>query len=368
VRRRVRWAGAAVAAVVAAGCSAPATPALQATGADQRLCDGETCISVEQFGRALDDEFAGKVVGYTVLVGGDEYSGGWARKEIDPPAQQMGPGVFVNSASIGKTFTAIEVLDALARHGVDVDAPIGPYLPPDWIKGPGIEQVTFAQLLTHAAGFRVDSNRILTDDDVAQEQVAVGVRAEDPQTPVYNNINFSIFRDLLPYLEGQPDPGPGTRSEVSDAFFVAAVQRDVLAPSGVTDAVCAAVEDGVLLYSSVADKGEHGQPVGGGPQGCSPGGWSITPADILKVENALLDGELLPEDTRASMDELGLGWDRPSPVRGEIVGKFGEYSQMQTFMGAVMDQLPLVVAINSDADTVSLFTVLQRAYQRAIVS
>jgi hypothetical protein len=371
VRRRA-WATAGVAALtLLAGCgSAPraaTSPHTVSMAADSKVCDGTTCISLAEFGKAVDAGLEGRVVGYTVLLGDDTYSGGWSRKDIDPPKQEMGPDVFVNSASIGKTFTAIVVLRSLARHGLTVDDPIGPYLPPDWVKGPGIEQVTFGQLLTHSAGFRMSGESILTDDAAVQKQVAAGVKAEDQATAVYNNLNFSIFRDLLPFMEGRPDPGPTERAAAADAFFVDTVQREVLRPAGVTDAVCAPVDDGLLLYPTVEDDSTHGQALPGGPQGCSPGGWSIRPADILEVDRALIAGNLLPADTRAQMDELGLGWDKPSPVKGEIVGKFGGFSQLQTFMGIVMGQVPLVMATNSDADTASLFDVIQKAFDEARV-
>jgi len=334
---------------------------------DSKVCDGSVCISLAELGRAIDAGLDGRVVGYTVLLGDDVYSGGWSRKAIDPPEQQMGPDVVVNSASIGKTFTAIVVLRSLARHGLTIDDPIGPYLPPDWTKGPGIENVTFRQLLTHSAGFRRSSESILTDDAAVQKQVAAGVRAEDQQTAVYNNLNFAIFRDLLPFMEGRPDPGPAERAAAADRFFVHTVQQEVLQPSGVTDAVCAPVDDGLLLYPSVDDDSTHGRALPGGPQGCSPGGWSITPDDILAVDRALIDGTLLPADTRAQMDDVGLGWDRPSPVKYEIVGKFGGFSQLQTFMGIVLGQVPLVIATNSDAEAVSLFDVIQQAFDHAEV-
>lgn len=369
---RRAWAAAGLAALaVLAGCGstpgAGTSPHSASVAADSKVCDGTTCISLADFGTALDAGLAGRVVGYTVMLGEDTWSGGWSRKAIDPPEQEMGPDVFVNSASIGKTFTAIVVLESLARHGLTVDDPIGPYLPPDWVKGPGIEDVTFGQLLTHTAGFRMSGESILTDDAAVQKQVAAGVTAEDQATPEYNNLNFSIFRDLLPFMEGRPDPGPEQRAAAADAFFVDTVQREVLQPSGVTDAVCAPVDDGLLLYPSVHDDSTHGVALPGGPQGCSPGGWNIRPADILAVDRALIAGNLLPADARAQMDELGLGWDKPSPVTGEIVGKFGGFSQLQTFMGIVMGQVPLVIATNSDADTASLFDVIQQAFSRAEV-
>ena len=43
----------------------------------------------------------------------------------------------VNVASVGKMFTTIAVLQSLARHHLSIDSRIWPFLPPDWVKGPG---------------------------------------------------------------------------------------------------------------------------------------------------------------------------------------------------------------------------------------
>jgi hypothetical protein len=49
---------------------------------------------------------------------------------------------------------------------------------------------------------------VFQTETAAQEQIARGVSNAAHGSFAYNNINFTIFRDLLPYLEGQPDPGP----------------------------------------------------------------------------------------------------------------------------------------------------------------
>jgi Beta-lactamase len=88
--------------------------------------------------------------------------------------------------------------------------------PPDWEQGPHVDTITFGELLTHTAGFRHDSGRIFETDAAAQEQIRLGVQPSAKQALVYNNINFSILRELLPAMEGQPDPGPGRRAQAVD--------------------------------------------------------------------------------------------------------------------------------------------------------
>jgi hypothetical protein len=81
------------------------------------------------------------------------------------------------------------------------------------VQGPHVDTITFGELLTHTAGFRHDSGRIFETDAAAQEQIRLGIQSSAKHELVYNNINFSILRDLLPAMEGQPDPGGGRRAE-----------------------------------------------------------------------------------------------------------------------------------------------------------
>ncbi len=132
---------------------------------------------------------------------------GLARTAADPPKLAMGPDVMVNVLSVGKMFTTIAVLQSLARHHLSIDSRIWPFLPPDWVKGPGIDTITFRELLTHRAGFRLDSDLVFKTSDAAREQIRQGIQQIDKQVADYNNIDFTIFRDMLPFMEGAPRPG-----------------------------------------------------------------------------------------------------------------------------------------------------------------
>src|SRR5215472_16384404 len=95
---------------------------------------------------------------------------------------------------------------------------------PGWVKGPGVNTITFGELLTHRAGFRLNSGLVFTTDNAARDQVRHGIDQVDKQVADYNNINFTIFRDLLPFMAGVRDPGPAARAAAADRFFIAYVQ------------------------------------------------------------------------------------------------------------------------------------------------
>jgi CubicO group peptidase (beta-lactamase class C family) len=138
-----------------AGGPAAAPPPAGSAG---RACTPHACISLSRLAGSIETQLNGKVVGYVALIGTSKtVSSGLARTAADPPKLAMGPGVMVNVASVGKMFTTIAVLQSLARHHLSTGARIWPFLPPDWVKGPGVGTITFGELLTYRAGFRLDS-------------------------------------------------------------------------------------------------------------------------------------------------------------------------------------------------------------------
>src|SRR3712207_9270110 len=100
----------------------------------------------------------------------------------------MTADVMITTASVGKVFTTVVLLQALDRHGLDVDTPIAPYLPPGWARGPDVDMITFGNLLAHRSGFRLNSDRIFTSDAAAREQIAQGISNADHGSLQYNNI------------------------------------------------------------------------------------------------------------------------------------------------------------------------------------
>ena len=265
----------------------------------------------------------------------------------------MGPDVMVNVASVGKMFTTIAVLKSLARHHLSIDSRIWPFLPPDWVKGPGIDTITFRELLTHRAGFRLDSGRVFETDNAAREQVRQGIQQIDKQVADYNNINFTIFRDMLPFMEGVPDPGPAARAAAATRFFISYVQRQVFDPVGVKDATCAPVRGAMLMYPPPYAGTAPGSPASVGPSACSGGGWFMTPASMRRVLDGLISGSLLSGSQRQQMDGNCLGWDCSGGGQAGYRGKYGGGGDpgsagLQIFFGILAGTIPVVIATNSN--------------------
>jgi Beta-lactamase len=262
----------ALAASCTCGCSAGphagGRAATQPPGSADRVCVRNSCVSLSRLALSISAQLKGKVVGYVALIGkSPPVASGFARTAADPPQLAMGPDVMVNVGSVGKMFTTIAVLQSLARHHRSIDSRIWPFLPPDWVKGPGVNSITFRELLTHRAGFRLNSGLVFVTDNAAREQIRHGIRPADKQAADYNNINFTIFRDMLPFMEGARDQGPA-----ATRFFISYLQRQVFAPVHVTDATCAPVRDATLVYPPPAAGTQAGTPTAPGPSGCAGGG------------------------------------------------------------------------------------------------
>ena len=352
-----------------AGGPAATPPPPVPAGSAGRVCTSSACISLSRLASSIDTQLKGNVVGYVALVGQSHVvASGLARTAADPPKLAMGPDVMVNVASVGKMFTTIAVLKSLARHHLSIDSRIWPFLPPDWVKGPGIDTITFRELLTHRAGFRLDSGRVFETDDAAREQVRQGIQQIDKQVADYNNINFTIFRDMLPFMEGVPDPGPAARAAAATRFFISYVQRQVFDPVGVKDATCAPVRGAMLMYPPPHAGTAPGSPASVGPSACSGGGWFMTPASMRRVLDGLISGSLLSGRQRQQMDDNCLGWDCSGSGQAGYRGKYGGGGDpgsagLQIFFGILAGTIPVVIATNSS--TPPLPAVVQTALHAA---
>ena len=351
------------------GAGSPAaTPPLVGSGG--RACTPHACILLSRLASSIDTQLKGKAVGYVALIGTSKaVSSGLARTAADPPKLAMGPDVMVNVASVGKMFTTIAVLKSLARHHLSTASRIWPFLPPDWVKGPGVDTITFGELLTHRAGFRLDSGLVFKTDNAAREQIRQGIQQVDQRVADYNNIDFTIFRDMLPLMEGAPEPGPAARAAAANRFFITYIQRQVFGPVGVTDARCAPVRNAMLMYPPPGARTARGRQAPVGPSGCSGGGWFMTPASMLRVLDGLISNRLLSSSQRQQMDRNCLGWDcsitGQAGYRGKTGGPFCDGSAcLEIFFGILAGTIPVVIATNSDPGK-PLFAIVQTALAAA---
>ena len=93
-------------------------------------------------------------------------------------------------ASGSKLITAMAVTKLLDSHGISPDAPIAPWLPAYWQKGPGVERIISRQLLTHTSGLVLldEKQPGPSDFQFMKDQIAIGAIGK----PVYRNITMAF--------------------------------------------------------------------------------------------------------------------------------------------------------------------------------
>jgi hypothetical protein len=325
------------------------------------VCDSLGCISLSTFSANITKALKNNAVGYVVYVGTLPSSfAGEARTAADPPSIAMLFNLPMNVASISKTLTTIGVLQSLAKHNLTIDAKILPYLYSDWSKGPNIDTITFRDLLTHKAGFRVNCNGSNTTYAILKEQIANGVQLADKATGTYNNCNFAIFRELLPFMEGSnPSGSDAQRAAASAAFYINYMDQNVFQPVGVTGADCKPPAQlnpafaPVLTYPFPAGTA-NGADWGDWTLSCGGGGWVLKASDLNNVMLDLASGNLLLTNAQKSQMHLNcLGWDCsvrpdcPSPY----VCKNGSLSSggktLWTYLGIFKCTVSVTVFVNS---------------------
>lgn len=335
--------------IAACGC----TPAAVLDAFDT-ACNTSGCISVNAFSANIDDQLRGKVVGYVSIVGALPVTAryGQARTAVDPPGLAMDNNIPTNVASLSKVLTTIAVLKSLAIRNLTLDSKIAPYLPPDWSQGLNISTISFRELLTHRAGFRAT---VPSDHAGVKQQIADGVTPADKSVAQYNNLNFAIFRELLPYMEGFADPGPATRASATAAFYINYMRQHVFQPLGITGADCRppASSNPMLSYPPPPVGAAHGTDWGDWTSYCGGGGWVLSAGNLWRVLVDLAGGNVLLTDAQKSeMNANCLGWDCSVQPQKDFVGKNGILPSgttwLWTFFGIFKGRVPVVLVVNSN--------------------
>jgi hypothetical protein len=358
--------------IIAIGCNpTPAPP--------DTVCDPNGCISLNKLSANISSTLNNNVVGYVSIVAGTLAFGGQARTVNDPPNAAMLPGYPSNVASVSKVLTTVGVLQSLATHNLTIDDKISPYLWSDWQKGSNIDTITFRDLLTHKAGFRNNCNGSNTTYSVLQTQIADGVKLTDKTVASYNNCNFAIFRELLPFMEGSSFSGPASsRAAWSANFYINYMNQHIFQPVGISTRACKPPTDTnyvVLSYPNPAASA-HGNDRGDWTLSCGGGGWVLSANDLSAVVNDLANGNvLLTNAEKTAMNSNCLGWD--CSVRNDCpdpyVCKNGSLDSgsttLWTYLGILKCNVPVVVIVNSQTpSSQDIIDVVTNAYNIAGVS
>ncbi|MFT3694883.1 MAG: serine hydrolase domain-containing protein [Kofleriaceae bacterium] len=162
---------------------------------------------------------------------GPTYVGGIGERDRDSHAPMTGDTAF-RVGSLSKSIVALAVMRLVDQGKLDVDRPLRELVPDLEIDNPWEAEapVTLAQCLEHTAGFddfRFNEIYAATEDLPLRDALAINPRSRvirwKPGTrSSYSNVGYSVAARAVEVASGEP--------------FDVYIQREILAPLGITDA------------------------------------------------------------------------------------------------------------------------------------
>jgi CubicO group peptidase (beta-lactamase class C family) len=257
----------------------------------------------------------------------------WARRPGDGDVR-WAAGVPMHVASVSKLITAMAMTKLLRSRNISPDARILPWLPKYWHKGPGVDRITFRQLLTHTSGLVLLDEPGPSDFQFMKDQIAVGAVGK----PGYRNMNYGLCRILISTIDA-PFLFDLLTQGVTDAYwdlttiryYERYVSENVFAPVGVTSTLQHTADDALAYPYPPND------PAGAIVFGWSSGdlstmsaaaGWHLSVDDLLNVMAAFRRRGTIVDAARAQtmLDrQFGLDVKRDTAL-GRIYAKGGFWS------------------------------------------
>jgi D-alanyl-D-alanine carboxypeptidase len=239
----------------------------------------------------------------------------------------------INVASVSKFYTAIAVMQLLEANDLTIDDKIVSYLPPAWWNvGPGVDNLTFRELLTHTSGLQSTNTDFSNTLSYAGIKSCIETGVVNSKDRNYLNVNFALFRILIPSLwSGMPDaPTMDLNSDASTQFvYQAYMLQNVFQPIGLNNVDC--VPEGrmqSLLYYNVGNQiSGNGLYYGDWTAMAGGGGFFMTTIEMAAVNAYFEHSEiLLSKEQRDIMKENRIGLDQglgSMELHGEYYGKNG---------------------------------------------
>jgi CubicO group peptidase (beta-lactamase class C family) len=284
-------------------------------------------FDIARFEANIHSAFDSQSVGhsYAISLAGLLHSSGksgLARTAADAPATAQSPTKEMHVASVSKSLTAIVLMKLLADKGLGADTPIAPYLPSDWARGAGVDQLTFTSFMTHQSG--LDQNGVKGSDYASLREVIA--KAVGSTSFNYNNANYGMLRVLAAGLLGI-DPVNYPEFDAGALTAAAFIIEAQSLYSGIGVSVdCGPVDANPTIQYRFPDTGKAGyaEP----PRGltCGGYGWHISARELAGVmANLRYSSNLIPAASFAEMKAKYLGFNDPTYFGGFVNGKFGVY-------------------------------------------
>jgi CubicO group peptidase (beta-lactamase class C family) len=208
-----------------------------------------------------------------------------------------------SSASIGKMFTAVAVLQLVQAGKLELDAPIIRYLP-DYPNAAFAQRATVHQLLSHTSGAGDIDWPVTPEDEARQLQLrTVGdyIARHGPRPPrfvpgtgwAYSNVGYIILGRIIESVSGQD--------------YYDYVSRHIFAVAGMSDSGFPTVGDdtsGIAVPYTRSGKGWAALRTRSFYRATPAGGAAVTARDLVRFASALTEERLLDAQ---HLDSLTVG-------------------------------------------------------------
>jgi len=256
---------------------------------------------------------------------------GNAIDEPDGTIEAMTVNKEINIASITKFYTAIAVMQLLDRLNLTIHSLIEPYIPQSWVRGPYMDDMTFAHLLRHESGLdtgNTDFDNTLSYAGIKQA-VEDGVGIPPPDQSDYDNINFAVFRILIPSMQNNLPNAPITNLDSDAATQLAYknyMQTEIFNKAGLLNIDFTEERPNPTRYYNINDKLNNvsGTTYGDWDHISGGGGYFMTVIEMAAV-NAYFEHseDLLTEASKNIIKDNYIGLD--SYFDGDFREEHGKY-------------------------------------------
>jgi len=343
-------------------------------------------FDMDLFEANLIDAIDGDVVGYSYSIGlngnaAREGAGGLAviggslrGHHLDV---SMTPYLRMHIASISKPITAMALFKAMEEvdPGMDLNEEFAAYLPPHWNVHSTLSDVTFMDLLEHRSGILTEGETYGSLKDI----VEAGVSVSDKGNYSYNNVNFSLFRIIIPYLLQGPNLGAGSQlvmddiiDQVTQSVFKSWVTEQILEPANIDYDAWNAHPATPVLHYDCSDMDKEAWLTGNYEHRAGAYGLYLSANGVASVyAHARYANSFLSEKYRDWLFEDGYSWGMSNGEHGTYFSHSGGWrSNGRGYRGYIIafpnnvEATVMVNCRNSDASE-NLASKVRQAYDGA---
>jgi CubicO group peptidase (beta-lactamase class C family) len=255
-----------------------------------------------------------------------------------------------NVGSIGKTFTAVGIMQLVESGKLSLSDPLSIYLPD--APFPQKDRITIYHLLTHTSGlgdYLEHENYLGTLSKIRKiTDVLPLVYDQAPQSPPgkefsYSNSGFLLLGVIIEKVSGSPYPEY--------------LQEHIFEPSGMTESGLF-YENEVLPNRSIGYTktwdGSYVSNVLSVPAPCPAGGLRTTVGDLLKFDQALLGSTLLSESSKAMMyaatefrRTYACGWETKDYHGHRFIGHSGGADGIEAYFYRFVDDGFTIITLSN---------------------